>query len=180
MFNRINDFHKNFFLRDASNGLTTESRKLSEANGASLGRVELKPQSNISEEPLKRNMRATPFFRQSNQEEIDKDHGPSLFRELSSDNRGGIYIFRYFEFRTDFENHKKFMAITIDAFKCLDGFIEQGSYQRSTPEENLMSFITHQDNTPSFQSSKEMELSKKIDILGRYVCDIRLISKIPE
>ena len=45
--------------------------------------------------------------------------------------------------------------------------MEQGSFQRLTPEENLMSFITQQDNTQTFHSSKELELSKKIDIIGR-------------
>ena len=69
--------------------MTTDSRKPSEANGAALGRVELKPQSNAAEDPLKRNVRATPFFRQSNQEEIDKDQGPSLFHELAADQRRG-------------------------------------------------------------------------------------------
>ena len=69
--------------------MTTDSTKPSEANGAALGRVELKPQSNAAEDPLKRNVRATPFFRQSNQEEIDKDQGPSLFHELAADQRRG-------------------------------------------------------------------------------------------
>ena len=81
-----------FFHRDASLGITPESKKLSEANGASLGRVELTPKANIDEEPLKRNVRATPFFRQSHQEEVDKDSGPSLFHELSRDHPRGMSL----------------------------------------------------------------------------------------
>ena len=52
-------------------------------------------------------------------------------------------------------------------FLSIEGFVEQGSFQRSTPEENLMSFITQQDNTQTLLSSRELELSKKIDIIGR-------------
>ena len=55
----------------------------------------------------------------------------------------------------------------IYAFLSIEGLVEQGSFQRLTPEENLMSFITQQDNTQTFHSSKELELSKKIDIIGR-------------
>ena len=51
--------------------------------------MELTPKANIGDEPLKRNVRATPFFRQSHQEEVDKDSGPSLFHELSRDHQRG-------------------------------------------------------------------------------------------
>ena len=47
------------------------------------------------------------------------------------------------------------------------GFGEAESYTRSTPEENLMSFITHTERGTKLPSSKESHLSSKIDIIGR-------------
>ena len=39
--------------------------------------------------------------------------------------------------------------------------------QRGTAEENLMAFITHQDTDHTSQLSRELEVSTKIDLLGR-------------
>ena len=47
------------------------------------------------------------------------------------------------------------------------GVVDQASFQQSTPEENLMSFITHQESTQTFKTSRETELLKKIDLMGR-------------
>ena len=47
------------------------------------------------------------------------------------------------------------------------GFGEEESYTRSTPEENLMSFISHTEGGTKLPSSKESQLSSKIDIIGR-------------
>ena len=85
-------FFKTFFCRDGSLGFTPESKKLSDANGASLGRVELKPKGN-DEEPLKRNLKATPLYRQSHQEEIEKGQIPRLSHELPTEKQKGSFSF---------------------------------------------------------------------------------------
>jgi hypothetical protein len=70
----------------------------------------------------------------------------------------GIYIKSHLHFDLD--------SITL-LLLFLIGGVDQESFQQSTPEENLMSFITQQESTQPYKPSRETELSKKIDLMGR-------------